>query len=512
MTVTKNRWDRRDVLRLASGALATAPAMVTASDTVCIIRGLGLSALELGARFDGQTDDVAALQRGIDEAARQQRPLVLPSGTARLDAPLDLKGRHIALLGNPTGGTILRAGRPLPCLLDAGDAKEVIDSPLFLYGLTIDGNHRTAVGVKIRYRHRTVFDTLAIEACETGVDELDSWLGRRINCRTRANATGWRLRGSNHSSLWVGCSFTDARDVHLDIGDDGSAKDGNDALLFQACDVEYGAGDGVRLAAGATATFDTCYLGENIDGDVLRNAGVALIRGGAFFVGHKPDSVGVRALSGEATLERISVRGQQFGTLDRLAAAGEAGFNGGKVNFQNINLQLEIGGDPILPGDVLGSVGMRVFAPILGRNWSSSANDAVIDELETADVRRVRCQLVTGANPVIGLAAPLRNTTEARLEGPAYLVIVYQASTSIELKATSGVMSKAPWHLIGTLPATQGVATYVKADVPVEFAHFTLIELLMRAKQGDEMTLHHATIADTSAIGSRSAMNLAAAR
>jgi hypothetical protein len=504
-----NRWDRRDLLRLAGGAVATMPATLTASDTVRVIRRAGLQATELGARFDGQTDDAAALQRGIDEAARQQCPLILPSGTARLGAPLDLRGRYVALLGDPTGKTVFKAVQPLQCILNAEEPSEVIDSPLFLYGLTLDGSRSTAVGLRVRYRHRTVFDTLAINACETGVEEIDTWLGRRINCRTRANTIGWRLRGANHSSVWIGCSFTDARDVHLDIGAGGSAKDGNDALLFQACDIEYGGGDGIRIAAGATATFDTCYLGEGIDGDVLQNAGIASIRGGALFVGHKASRVGIRALAGSVMVNEASVRGQQFGTLDRLTGGGNTT---GKVTFRDIDLQLRLGGDPTLEGDVLGRVPMRVLSPILGRNWQSTSNDAVIEVDSDADTRRVRCQHSTGVNPVIGLAGPLSSTAEARVAGSAYIVIVYQASAPVELKATSGIMSKAPWRLIGTMPATSGVATYVKADVSVEFARFALIELLMRAQAGDEIILHHATIGDAALFGAGPLKDLACAR
>lgn len=492
--------------------MATIPAALTASDTIRVMRSSGLQASELGARFDGRADDAAALQRGIDEAARQRRPLVLPPGIALLGTPLDLKGRHVALIGSPTGNTVLKAARALPCLLDADERSEAIDSPLFLYGITLDGSHSTAIGLRLRYRHRTMFDTLAVGACETGVEELDSWLGRRINCRTRTTVTGWRLRGANHSSLWIGCSFTDARDVHLDIGAAGSANDGNDALLFQACDIEFGLGDGVRVAAGATATFDTCYLGEGIQGDVLRNAGIVLIRGGTLFVGYNADRVGIRALAGNATVDGTSVYGQTFGTLDRLAgASADPAAIVGKVNFRDINLQLKLGGNPVLVGDPLGNAPMSVFAPTLGRNWQSSVHDAVIREVDFGDARHVHCQRVAGANPVIGFAGVLRDTAEAQVVGPAYIVIVYQASAPVELKATSGTMSRAPWQLIGTLPATSGVSTYIKADVPVEFARFVLIELLMRVNEGDEMTLHHATIGDASVFGSKLA-NLALAR
>jgi hypothetical protein len=507
-----NRWERRDLLRAAAGTSALMPAMLTARDTVQLVREAGLSVQELGARFDGRSDDAPALQRGIDEAARLQRPLVLPSGTARLGSPLDLKGRHIALLGDPVGRTVLQAAGPLSCLLDIEEAREVIDSPLYLYGLTLDGAGVATTGLRLRYRHRTVFDTLAIIGCKIGVEEQDSWLGRRTNCLTRATDTGWRLRGANHSSVWLGCTFTDARVAHLDIDIDGTAKDGNDALLFQGCDVEYGDGSGIVVRPGATATFETCYLGEGIGGDVLKNEGTVSIRGGVLFVGHRADRVGINALGGSVSVAEVSVRGQRFGSLDRLFGTSSQGELSGKVTFRDINMQLKVGGDPLLPGDALGGLPMRVFAPILGHSWQATASNAAMADASVQNERRVRCRQITGSDPVIGLAAPLKDTAEARRGDVAYLVIVYSATKPVELKFTNGPVSRAPWRLIGTLPATQGISTYVKADVPIEFVSYSAVELIMRAGVGDELTLHHATVSDASVLEPGPMANLAKAR
>jgi hypothetical protein len=488
--------DRRQLLRAAISTTAVLPATLTARDTVGAIRNEGVSAHELGARFDGRSDDTAALQRGIDEAARTGRPLVLPSGTAGLSRPLDLKGRHVAILGDPAGHTVLRAAGSLTCLIDAQEEREVIDSPLYMFGLTLDGAGTTGAGIILRYRHRTVFDTLAVSGCTTGVDERDTWLGRRANCRVRGNATGWRLRGANHSSVWTGCSFSDARDVHLDIGAEGTAQDGNDALLFQGCDVEYGPGDGIRIALGATATFDTCYLGEAIGGDVLRTAGTVLVRGGVLFVGHGTRGRGIVPLGGRTTVTDASIRGQEQGTLDRLAGC-DVPEASGRVVFREVDMQLKIGGDPLLPGDILGTLPMRMLAPLYGRDWQASANNTAIVRDVRDDTHSVRCRAVTGPNPLIGLAASLHGQAEARRDGPAYVVIVYTATRPVELKFSGGAIARAPERLIGLLPATHTPGTYVKVDVPVDFARFSTVELIMpNASAGDVLTLHHATIAD----------------
>ena len=507
------RIERRKLLRAALGAGAMMPTALMARDTVVAIREAGLAAQNFGALFNGRSDDSAALQRGIDEAARTGRALVLPSGTSRLDSPLDLKGRNVSLIGDPTGHTILQASRRMRCILDAEDLREVIDSPLYLYGLALDGGGTTETGLLCRFRHNSFFDTLTVRGCRTGIEERDTWLGRRINCRTRATDTGWRLGGSNHSSLWIGCTFTDAREAHLDIASDGTANDGNDALLFQGCDIEFGAGHGIQIASGATATFDTCYIGEGIGGDVLRSAGHVVLRGGAFFVGYAPDRSGIVALGGNVDVTNMAIRGQRYGSLSRLAQAElSSGNPGGRVTFSRVSMQLEIGGDPVMRGDVLGSLSMRVFAPLNGRNWRSTSDQADIADTSLRDERGVRCTGVTGPTPLIGLAAPLRDKEEARRGDVVYMVIVYSATAPVELKFTSGPMSRAPWRIVGTLPATDGVSTYVKADFPADFASFEFVELIMRAKVGDELVLHHATVSDASILEPKPLGNLGRAR
>jgi hypothetical protein len=249
-------------------------------------------------------------------------------------------------------------------------------------------------------------------------------------------------------------------------------------------------------------------LGENIGGDVLRSAGTVLLLGGALFIGHKIDGVGIAMAGGQVTVLGASIRGQRFGSLDRLASAR----GGGRATFDNVDMQLMLGGNPTLDGDALGTMPMRVFAPIFGCAWHSTATNAVIVEKSVADERSVLCQRVTGPHPLIGLAAPLQDTAAARKTGPGYIVIAYAASRPATLRLANDKAPRAAGFVIGTLPATRGVRTYVKVDVPIAYADFPEIELIMEAGVGDMLTLHHASVSDAGLMDPGPLANLARAR
>ena len=151
---------------------------------------------------------------------------------------------------------------------------------------------------------------------------------------------GSRLNGSNHSSWFDACTFTACRDTHLIIDSHGFASDGNQALLFRACDIEFGAGAGVDAAKGASATFDTCYIGEGLETDVIRNRGNVVVRDFFMQFGYRANSVAIRPLAGLVVIERGVVAGQTFGysaNLIDLSPSEVAAGADGRAKFVNIN-------------------------------------------------------------------------------------------------------------------------------------------------------------------------------
>lgn len=507
---------RRQLLRVAGStslsllAGASAPVAPAAHDTdanaaavnaslAALLHGSGLDARTFGAKFDGVADDSAALQRGIDAAHQQRRPLLLPGGTARIDQPLNLIGRDVSIVGAGMTATVLRAGRPLPAIIDVEEAGDRIISPFALMRLTLDGAGTTDRNLKVRFRHHTFLFEVNSIAARTGFWEKDCWLSRRSGCRSGDNLVGWHLVGSNHSSTWESCTITACAELHLKIGNEGSAPDGNAALLFRGCDIEFGKGHGVEIAAATNAVFDSCYLGENIGGDVIRNRGFATIRGGVFFFGGGA-GVGVRPLAGRILLQQVNVNAQAGGiaTLVNLSAAEATAAEGhGEATIIDANANLPVGGVPVLQGAPLSHVPMTTFAPRLGRDWRAWSHAATLsDERNPAglpDGRIATCARAGSPAARIGLRATL---TQARWRetSPVYLACVYRASAPVDLMLRSA--ADGAIRPIATLPASPSRSTFINVTTFLPAGPFDTIDASMAAIPGATLGLQELTLAD----------------
>jgi len=481
----------------SSGALAACGGAPLAN----LLYGQALDAREFGAKFDGVSDDSEALQRAIDAAHEQRRALCLPGGTAILGRSLDLKRRDVAIIGEGMTATALRAGRALPMLIDVEETEDRIVSPFALMRLTLDGAKITERNLAVRYRHHSWLFELQSISADVGVWERDCWLSRRYGCRVVDHRMGWHLVGANHSSLFEACTITACREGHLLIGNQGSAPDGNAALVFRNCDIEFGEGHAVEVAVAGNALFEGCYLGENIGGDVLRNQGFVLVRGGAFFFGGG-SGVGIRPLAGMANLEHVSINAQAGGiaTLVNLASA-EAAVPHGQVSITDANANLPVGGEPVLQGDPLARVAMPVFAPRLGRDWQGWRQDATIREERSPgglpDGREVTCSGAAGPGAQFGLRAAL-SASRWREALPIYLACVYRSSAPFELRLRAPNMDAA--HSMIIVPASPSRATYVNVSIMAPANPFTTIEAVMPAVPGARLGLQEIALGDGTAI------------
>lgn len=454
-----------------------------------------------GARFDGTTDDSAALQRAVDAAAARGQMLILPSGTALLSRPLDLRYRNLAIRGQVMDGTKLRAARPMAALIDAAAERDQIISPLILSDFSLEGAGLATTCLSLAHRHHSVLANLYITGAKIGVLERATWLSRRSNCRVSDHQVGWRLAGENNSSHWQGCTFTNCTDTHLDIGSDAG---GNVALLFENCDVEFGGGAGVSVTAGAEAAFSSCYLGEGLGGDTLRNAGLTRVSGGAFFFGGTRAVRGLRSLpGGDARFSGVQLNGGEFGGLAQLLEAADP-TRPGRVVFTDVKAALQAGGNPIARGDLIGAATLRNFVSRLGRDWVATATNAeIVDRIDPVfpNSRTVACRTAAGRGALFGLAGRLTGT-DWREGEPLMLLIAYSASRPVHVRLSRGAHGAAPVREIGTLPPSPVPATYIKIDVPAQRDAFQYLEIFTDGVPGATVTLHRATLADNGFLGS----------
>jgi Pectate lyase superfamily protein len=461
-----------------------------------------VSASDFGAKFDGKSNDSKAIQSAIDWAHLNAVNVEMPSGIAVLMEPLSLSGRQVNLRGAGMARTLLRAGNPMPMIMEVLDKRDVLVSPFRIEDFTLDGAGQTDRNLAIRYRHNFELRNIISQRAKIGIWEQDSWLGRRFNCRVQDCSVGWRLNGSNHSGQFDGCSFTACRDAHLMVGNQGAAQDGNEALLFSACDIEFGPGVGIDVAKGASAVFDTCYIGEGIASDLVRNRGNLIVRDGFVQFGHSANAVAVRPLAGLALFERTVIGGQKFGDLGHLVDLSPdevaTGANG-RVKFDDISGNFMVGGNVALRGDVLAEIDMPNLVPRYGISWSDVVRGgSARTELGTnlpRSARRLVCQSTSSTRAILGFQTTIN--AEAGIGGePIYVVIVYRAAKPVDLVVTDPGDPVGQQTSFGTLPATEQLRTFVKVDIRAVISRLSTIELTMAAKPGDYFELHRAGFAD----------------
>lgn len=482
--------------------------------TIAKLSGI-LDAQSFGVTMSGRTDDSAALQAAIDAAHAARKMLLIPGGVALLGKPLRLQGRSVRLLGVGMDRTILRAEMAMDVMIDVRETEDKIVSPFEIEGLCLDGAGRVGTALAIRYRHHSVLRDMLCTSAGTGVRETDCWLSRRYNCRVERHRVGWLIERNGHSSLWEGCSFVECDETHLAIDTPGQGEPSS-ALTFRGCDVEFGRGTGIRIGKGVVAAFDNCYIGENIDGIVFDNAGLATVSGGVAFFGHTPASALVRPGDGTIRFQGVKVNGQNAGSLTNMVAPS----NGpGKIDIRDITPAFSIAGDPTIAGRplMIGTANSMVAAQ--GRNWNTVARGCMVDRAAsgTAGVR-LRCRTATAtANTQFGASTPLPadRTASGR---PVSAIVVYAASAPLTLQAV-GVQTgsegrqNAPAFIqvLGILPASTSERTYLKLDERLADRPFTHLEIVGPATSGNWMTLENVTLA-LRADATNATLNLAMAQ
>lgn len=458
-----------------------------------------ISVKDFGAVGDGATNDASAIQAAINYAATTSGFVTFPAGTYLINTALSLVGKYVSIIGAGQTKTIIKANATLVSIFDIGETSDTPVSPFVIQDLKIDGNNTTTNGINVRYRHHSVVRNVHIVNCTNGMTEKDTWINYRENVRIDTCGVAFNLLGSNHNSHWNRCTATSFTTYGIKVQSLGTAADGNLALLFSACDVEFGTGAGVYFE-GSSATFDTCYLGETVSSAIFTMvSGIVLIEGGLFFMGYTSNSIGFVLTGGS-----IEYRSGLIASQGALNLSGVCSSTNGKIAFIQCNLNQATGGTQVSTGDILNNGPIAtVYASRYGKNYTTATFNANATIATTTPANPIGKTLtvssVTGASPaIVGFSIPLINTSEWQPNGKMYFVVVYSSNKAFVAKLSNGVWGTAPERSLGTLPSTSGViSTYLKMDQTFDTNAYTTLEIFTDSPAAtDTFTLYNVYLAD----------------
>lgn len=460
-------------------------------------------AQDFGAVFDGVTDDSAALQRAIDQAAIDGVALVLPGRAALIKTALDLKGRNIEIYG-VMNKTVINAGTLGMTMIDIEEDEDVVYSPYILDGITLDAKGLANYCVRVRFRHHCEMRGMYfIGAAIANVWEQDTWISRHYNCRTANGSIGWQLEGSNFDSVYIGCYAVGCTDKLWFIKNNGSLLNGNNSLRMINCSATDAVGVGIYVAEpGITINWESCYVGENLENTTVVNLGGAVyFNGGTISHGYTPQSYLAQPIGGEIVLqEGAQINGQIYGSIALLSklTPQQITAGAGTIRLDDVKGYVLPGGDQIIIGDALGYGERRdVLVPRLGRLFTPVANNiAVQTSNPEPNSIRVQCTAVSGPTPILGVSAPMK--TDYRVGEPGYLVMVYRSSRSLQIRLDAAVLG-APFAILSFPPASETVATHVKIDaiLPAITAGSVLEVLMPGTAVGDFLEIRECFLTDS---------------
>src|SRR4030043_95350 len=310
-----------------------------------MIKGAPVNVLDKGADPTGVADSTAAIQAAIDTG----KTVWIPNGTYSVTT-LDLRQKYPHIIGESMVGTIIKARSSVTALINAVETTDGQVTPLFISNLTLDGNNLAARVIDMRFRHMSNIESCYIvnapSAGAAGLFAIDCWLTSVNNCRFTTCYDGLNFYGSNHRSTVNSCSFTNCSNTSVSCNSFGTSLDGNNALVFNNCDMEFGGGLGVYLDV-SDAAFYGCYVGENLNGPAffVVAGNIPGCAGGVFF-GHTVNSFAVTGSGGRGLFFTCTVNGQTSGGITNLMSGGLVN----RYRWQNCNFGIGLGGDPVMSG------------------------------------------------------------------------------------------------------------------------------------------------------------------
>lgn len=485
------------------------PSGVTATQNVNVaVASLGITAGNFGAKFDGVTDDTAAIQAMVNDAALTGVPVLLPAGTAIIRSPIVFTDKRVSIRG-VFGKTIIKAGAAMDRMFDLRNSEAGNDdgsfSPATFEGFSLDGSNTAQCGLDLRYIHSFDMRNVRVYACTTGLRELDTWLSRYHNVRVDSCAVGWDVVGAANSTVRSGCTITGCTDTHLRIRGAGTFSGSTEAMIWSALDVEFGDGNGIDVGANCYVTFDDCYLFEGVKGVGIINRGLTTIRGGNFYIGNLESAIGVKPLANSLLLERVTINGGNFGGLNSsLVGLSEAEASGaiGTVEFRDVQCNFPPSVVNGLRGDFLAFArpGSNLV-PRYGKDWQVTPAATLPTNEVLTDGRARKITAVSGTD-FLGFYTLLKSR-EYTIGKPFYQVYVIEANCPIYVQLATDPGGAAPNAFVAAQSTVlTGKFTLIVPNTNAGTGAYTHLNIVRNGtpQAGDFITLHSASFADASLV------------
>ena len=469
-----------------------------------------VSVMDFGAVGDGVTDDTAAVQAAINQAAISSGIVIFPVGTFKITSALSLVGLAVSLKGAGPSNTIIKASGALTTMVDIVEATDNLPNVAFeISGMQFDGNSTALTALTIQYRHNYSISDVFIQFVATGITTTSCYIGYNKNVRVQATATGLNMVGSNHSTVYENCTITSFGTAGIALNN-AALGDGNQGINFIGCTVQSGVGFGIYINSNAsTINFIGCYIGEEINGNLFYvEGGVVNVTGTYIQFGYAAGSYAFNIASQTAFVEvegcYITSAGVQ--TLEGLVFAPTSGSPAisGKIKFVDVALSATYAGGVSFTGDPINfGPSQVVFATRYGKNYTVASSDTTVTQTTSNNEKTFLVTGVTGASPKASMYVSLVNWSERFniFAQRAYIVVVYKSNKSVEVTVSSGSGKVAPFKVLGTIPSSASISglysTFVLLDSDAFDAAYTTLEFnMVNPTTNDTFTLREVYFAD----------------
>lgn len=451
---------------------------------------------QFGAKRDGVTDDSAAIQAAIDSLPLGGT-VFFSGGVYAVGSTLNLANKKCHLFGAGHNQTKLQAIATMGVMVD--NWQDTVDwgfNEFSMTGIQFDGNSKANVTFRVKNRNYCRFVGCAFFGGVQYSVQAESNISNQWNmCAFGNSAVLLSLLGSNHRNAFIGCTFVGATNTFVQIVD---GFDGNSAIVFDNCDIEYQNGTatvtGVYARVAGSVSFNDCYMGEGIRGTslFLEGTGSLNVRGGLMVFGEYTGSMTRVTGNGEILFTDVDLNG---GTNASIALLGDGfgtriGFTKCRFNFPALGVQL------IWVGGIARGGSANNPVTTYGKGWTLDPSNGTATQSVSGTGRAVAVTSPSSSG-LMFLTSPLDQSKLSSGLGTSgrysRVLVTYNANTVANVY-TVNASGGAVVNTLGALPVTGGnVATAV---IAADISGGSLMEIAFSTGVGAQFTLLDVTVLD----------------